>query len=156
LNGTWLYTRLRDGHCLVTLDELKGWDSDLSGLTLQEVVTNADFAELLARHRQRLADADQPAVPYSADGSLADHRGVRSSRAELLVQRGLVRFLDAERNAWKYTFKGAFVAVAGMALRQIGQVFRNRGRTTISRPGQSSYIPSERRSSRWVGVLDKV
>jgi hypothetical protein len=155
LTGTWLYTRLRDGHGLVTLDELKGWDSDLSGLTLQEVVTNADFAELLARHRQRLADADQPAEPYSADDPLADHRAFRSFRTDRLEERGLVRYRDAERNAWKYTFKGAFVAVARMAARQVGQVFRNRGRTTISRPGQSGYIPSERRSSRWVGVLDK-
>src|SRR5262249_30968539 len=71
---TWLSPRLRDGHGLFPLDELKGWDSDLPGLPLQEVVTNAVFGEPLARHRRRVADAGQPAEPYSAEDPLSDHR----------------------------------------------------------------------------------
>lgn len=155
LSATWLYTRLRDGHCLLTLDDSKGRDTDLSGLTLQEVVANADFAELLARHRQRLSEAGQPAEPYSGDDALEQHRAFRSLRMDYLAEHGLARYLDPGRNAWKHTTRGAFSGTLSAHRRNLGDISRNRGRTAISRPGQAGYVPSDRRSSRWVGLLEK-
>jgi hypothetical protein len=155
VSATWLYTRLRDGHCLLTLDDSKGEESDLSGLILQEVVTNADFAELLARHGQRLANAVQPAEPYSEDDPLEDHRAFRALRIDHLRERGLARYIGIERNARKYTLQGAFEGTLRTYSKQLRDLFQNRDRATITRPGQSGYIPSDLRSSRWVGLLDK-
>jgi hypothetical protein len=81
LEATWLYTRLGNGHCVVTLDEPKGGDSDMSGMTEQFVLARADFAELLGRRRERIAAADSPVLPFSADDPLADLRAFRAARA---------------------------------------------------------------------------
>jgi hypothetical protein len=156
LSGTWLLTRLSDGRCLYTVDEAKRGDSDPSGLTLQEVVTNADFEELLDRHRQRMAIAEQAPQPYSDSDPLGDYRSYRLFQTQRLVERGFARFLDADCSAWKHTFRGAVFVAIRSNFRQYRQRFRNRGREAIRRPGEAGYVPSSLRSSRRSGLLRTV
>jgi hypothetical protein len=147
LQATWLFTRLLDGRCLVTLDEPKGQDSDPAGLTDQKILANADFAELMALHRRRIAEADPAAIPYSAADPLADHRAFRRSRAALLVEQGWAKFLDLEENWWKYTAKGALLAALRTSAREWKRSIGQGDRQTIRRPGQKGFVPSQRRGS---------
>ena len=142
LDATWLITRIGDGRCLFTVDEPKGADSDPSGLTHQEIITNADLHELLTRHLERVAAADHPAEPYSPTAALEEHRQFRQTRTDRLEERGLARFLDQERNAWKYNVYGAIYVAALSTLNNYRQAFLNRGRRTIRRPGDPGYSPS--------------
>ncbi len=156
---TKFFTRLHDGRCLVTMDELRGRDTDLSGSLLQEVLTGSEFLELLDWHLRRLAGASQPAVPYSAKDPLGDHRAFRSEQANRLVERGLARFLDAERNVYKYTPRAATL----VAIRPYLKPYRpsrstDHGREVIAfpEPGQSSTIPAGRRAPNRTGILKNV
>jgi hypothetical protein len=142
LDATWFITRIGDGRCLFTVDEPKAADSDPSGLTHQEIRTNADFHELLTRHLERVAASLHPAEPYSPTAALEEHRQFRQARTDLLQARGLARFLDPERNGWKYNIQGAFYVAALSTLNNYRQAFSNRGRKTIRRPGQPGYTPS--------------
>lgn len=156
LQTTWLFTRLGNGHCLVTLDEPKGVDSDTTGMTEQVVLANADFPELLAHHRRRIDAADPPAVPYSASDPLADHLAFRAARAERLVDQGLAKYLDEEHRWYKYTVRGAFVAAVRTATREWVRAIRHRGRQRIARPGQRGYVSSARgepASRKWIERL---
>jgi hypothetical protein len=157
LNLTSLVTRTGEGRCLLTVDDFKGSDSDPSGLSQDEVLTNADFEELLARHTERVAASNHRAEPYPPDDPLEEHRRFRQFRAGQLEERGFIRFLDDERERWKYTVRGAAVAAFRSTLRQYLQRFSNRGRKTIPRPGEPGYVLSGQRSKRrgLPGVLGK-
>ena len=148
MNLTSLVTRAGEGRSLLTVDDFKGSDSDPSGLSEDEVLTNADFEELLARHVERVAASNHRAEPYASEDPLAEHSRFRRFRADKLEQRGFVRFLDDERERWKYTVRGAAVAAFRSTLRQYLQRFYNRGRKTIDRPGQPGYVLSSQRSAR--------
>jgi hypothetical protein len=153
LKATRMFTRKRDGHCLVTIDDPKAGDSDPTGTTEQVVVANADFAELLRTHRSRIEQAASEAIPYSQTDPLLDHRAFRAGRAEALVNSGWARYLDPEYNWYKYTVKGSFLASVRMALKEWRRAIRDRDRQKIRRPGQQGYLPSTRRaavSPRWL------
>jgi hypothetical protein len=126
LNGTNFYTRLQNGHCLMTLDEPKRRDSDPSGLSDQVIVTHASLDELLAKHRQRIEESAL-AIPYSERGALAEHKAFRSSLVELLIDRGLARFVDEDRNRWKHTLPGAWVATWGVWGRELTRQLKEGG-----------------------------
>jgi hypothetical protein len=152
LQATWMYTRLQDGRSIVTIDDPKAADSDPTGMTDQLILANADFAELLERHRQRIAAALPPAIPYSESDALADHRNSRSARADALVEMGLAKYLDDQNQWYKYTVKGAFLAAVRASLREWRRAIRHKHRDMISRPGQRGYMPSGSRgsaSARW-------
>jgi hypothetical protein len=156
LQATWLMTRLQDGRCLMTLDEPKGQDSDPTGLTEQKILANADFVELMAAHRERIAEADSVAIPYSEADPLADHRAFRRSRAALQVEQGTAKFLDPEENWWKYTAKGALFAAMRTSIKEWKRAVGQRDRQAIRRPGQKGFVPSHRReaaSFKWIDRL---
>jgi hypothetical protein len=114
----------------------------MSGMTEQFVLARADFAELLGRHRERIAAADSLAVPFSADDPLTDLRAFRAARVDRLVALGIAKFLDEQHRWYKYTVKGAFVAAVRAAGREWVRSFRDRHRNQIKRPGDASYVPS--------------
>ncbi len=156
---TRFFTRLLDGRCLVSLDELRGRDSDLSGLLVQEVLTGSEFLELLDWHCQRVVIAHQPTVPYSENDPLGDHRAFRSLQAERLVERGLARFLDGERTVWKYTPRAATLIAIRPYLKQHRAILRtDRGREVIAwpEPGRSGKLPRDRPGPHRSGVLNTV
>jgi hypothetical protein len=159
LQATWLYTRLEDGRCLVTIDDPKAGDSDPTGQTLQEVLANADFTELMGRHRQRIEESDSPPLLYSEADPLADHRAFREARAAVLVDQGWAAYLDPQDNWYKYTVKGACLAAFRATLRERKRAISQADRLRIRRPGQEGYLPSELRSSptpRWIERLQFV
>ena len=108
VNGSWLFTRLGNGTCLVTLDDERGSEYDLAGLSREAVYAGVPLAALLASHRRRVASADAPAVPYGSD-AVWDHREMMSRRIRTLVERGYATFCGETGEGWRYTPKGAVV-----------------------------------------------
>jgi hypothetical protein len=53
---------------------------------------------------------------------------IRERQAEKLVERGLAKYVDDERAAWRYTLRGAVkYYVVGVWLQPIGRLFRSLG-----------------------------
>jgi hypothetical protein len=153
LAGTCLFTRLDDGRCLMTIDEPKSQDSDPSGLTIQKIVTHADLDELIAQHRRRLTESESQGSPYSARAALEEHRAFRTRRADVLIDAGLARYLDEERNAWRYTLKGAWTAISGMYVRELKRQLKEPGEDRVARQGERGYVPTIGRHSRGLRII---
>jgi hypothetical protein len=107
VDGTWLFTRLADGRCLVTVDEPKASEYDLSGLRDNRLYPGLDFQKLLARHRERIGNAGSAALTYTESNSLADHREFMRQRVARIVDKNYARFVDEQRGVWSYTIFGA-------------------------------------------------
>jgi hypothetical protein len=154
--GSSLFTRLADGHCLLTIDEPKSQDSDPSGLTLQKIVTHADLEELIAQHRGRFTESESSGSPYSARTPLDDHRAFRTRRADVLIDAGLGRYVDEERNGWKYTLRGAWTAVSSMYMRELKRQLKEPGKDRVARQGEKGYLPGPARSGRGVRIIQQL
>jgi hypothetical protein len=109
VDATWLFTRLVDGRCLVTVDEPKASEYDLSGLRDNRLYPGLDFQKLLARHRERIANAESAALEYTGSDSLANHREFMRHRVARLVEKNYARLIDEQRGVWSYTIFGACV-----------------------------------------------
>ena len=151
-----LFTRLADGRCLVTLDQLRGRESDLAGLLVQEIVTGAEFLDLLDWHHHRVARASQPAIAYSRNDPLGDHRAFRYRQAERLVESGLARFIDPDRTAWRYSLRAATLIAFRPYLKQHRPILHSEGGQEIiswAEPGQNVNLPSPQRPPSSAGLL---
>jgi hypothetical protein len=120
--GTFLYTQLADGRCLVTVDRQMASDVDLAGLIDEALVRWARFGRLLDRHRRRVAAAPVAAVPYSKEDPLGDLKAFCIRWTGRLEEFGFVRFLEPTRTAWRYTLKGALIWSTRALLRGIRRV----------------------------------
>jgi hypothetical protein len=114
IDATWIFTRLGDGRYLVTVDNAKASEYDLTGLRAEALYPAAGLRVLLDRHRQRVAAAAGLALPFSAQDPMADHRDLIGRRVELLVQRGYAQFVDRNRGVWRYTARGAMRLALGL------------------------------------------
>ncbi|MFN7975879.1 MAG: hypothetical protein U0166_26665 [Acidobacteriota bacterium] len=98
---------------LETCDEHGAWDG--SGLVETVVLTGADVPDLRELHERRTAGVGA-LRPCDERDPLSELEAIESTRVERLVELGLARFIDAARNDWRHTFKGALlVAFRGQA-----------------------------------------
>ncbi len=104
---TSLYTLLADGRCLTTTDNQSSVDMDLTGMTEGKLAAGIGFFALLQMHRARAASA--PVKLFTAPNPLTELRAYRRDRTERLCGLGYASFLDADRSAWRYSVKGAFM-----------------------------------------------
>jgi hypothetical protein len=151
LKAIWLYTKLSDGRCLMTTDNSAAIESDLSGMTEPVLVTNADFDELLARHRRRVDEAPLPVSPFAHADSFADFMAFRTARVDHLVEIGFARYLDDRKDSWRYTPRGALAVAAATYFKQFASILRNTPRDSIARPGEVGYVPSTKAVKRTGG-----
>lgn len=156
VKATWLFTPLSDGRCLMTTDHSAAMESDLSGMTEMALVANADFDELLARHRKRVDEAPLPSGAFSKADPFGGFNAFRRSRVERLIERGQARFLDDEQDAWKYTVRGALAVATNTYREQFAAIVGNTFRSSVPRPGDPGYGPSPRKRRKpWLTSLMK-
>jgi len=149
--ATSLTSKLIDGRVLITVDAPGAMAADLSGMTEWKVVTNADFPELLARHRARLEAEMTPVEPYPDLDPLDTQLELIAQRAERMARAGYIYYLDDGRDEWRYTAWGAVVRVIDSYRRIFVQIMRNYGRRKLSRPGDYGYVPSQNgRTRAWL------
>jgi hypothetical protein len=109
VDGSWLFTMLRDGRRFVTLDDEKGSEPDLTGRVDEAIHRRLALPALLETHRRRVAAAGGAVQPYSERDALAEHRDALKRRIDTLVGMGYARFVDPARSTWVYTLRGAAV-----------------------------------------------
>lgn len=114
VEGTWLFTVLADGRCLVTLDSAAGSEIDFTGIIEEALVEDIGFEGLLRQHQARVGAAGVPVVAWTAEDPLADFHAFRTRRIERLVALGCAALYRDDPNAWHYTARGS----VALALRQ--------------------------------------
>ena len=113
VDGCWLFTRLADGRYLVTLNDQRASEYDLSGLREEALLPQASLVPLLAYHRRRASSPGRLSLSYSDSDPLADHRDCLSRKVEATVQRGYAYFSDRSAGVWHYTIRGAILLSLG-------------------------------------------
>jgi hypothetical protein len=100
-----LLVSLIGGRYLITTDEFG--EDDISGFLDYEVLNQAQFPELLARHEDRLAGSNVQPVLFLAQDMSEDLIAMQKARACQMVKLGYAKFLDSDNNVWRHTAKGA-------------------------------------------------
>ena len=153
--ATWLTSKFVDGRVFVTVDYSGAMSSDLSGMTESKLVANADFSEMLAKHRARLEAEMTPVEAYSEHDPLGEHIELIAQRAERMARAGYIYYLDDREDEWRYTFWGAIVRVTDSYRRIFGQIVRNYSRRSMSRPGDPGFVPAQNAKARaWLRYVE--
>jgi hypothetical protein len=120
--GIWLYSRTADGGTLLTTNE-RG-EQDISGVEDQQTWHGMPLPELVEKHRQRLLNL--VIQPFSTEAALVEYFDIRRRKAAALVARGYAKYVDDDRLAWRYNFKGAIVFyVTAVIVRPLRRLFRS-------------------------------
>lgn len=106
-----------------------------SGLLDYEVRQNAHLPELLNRHEDRLARAEDEIVYFLAENMEEDLDAIQVERARRMVELDYAKFRDADRSVWSYTVKGALHLYFRSYLKQILRGLAMGHRQWRSRPG---------------------
>jgi len=130
---TRLYTRLRDGGIVMTIDDHTVMD--LSQTTDAKVLMRADFEELARVHARRIIVLSDEALPYARE-NLAEQLNQRESeRVSLLVSLGYGRYLDSQKTVWRHTIRGAWQLTFAGVFRGVRDAEDQSERKHLSRPG---------------------
>jgi hypothetical protein len=108
LSGTWLISKIEDGRCLVTIDNQPASDIDISGQWREQLHLRPGVGKLIDHHRTWITQYMAQPRAFSEENALKEYEQCRRKKYEFLHSLGYIRFLDAEREKWKYTIKGAF------------------------------------------------
>ena len=102
---TYLVTPLNDGTYLCTTDNIG--ESDPSGLFRFKRHWNGLFRNLWALHQKRLAKAGPAAMEFREDSAFDALTEVWDRRVQLMIDKGLAQYIDAEQQCWRHSFFGA-------------------------------------------------
>ena len=133
VDGSWLFTRLSNGGCIASIDNEAGREHDLTGLIHESVYPRRTLEALLASHRQAVAAAGAPAVPYS--DPLSDHRELLSRRIRALVNDGYASFCGQSHERWRYTARGAVAATLSSYWRGVSEGLRQKAPASPAQRG---------------------
>jgi hypothetical protein len=106
INKTSLRTRLADGRILESAD-CSAW-KDPGGVFDRKVLVNADFAELVAFHKQRVLASGSTALSVNPRAACEEFEKMDWERGARWVQLGLARWVDIQQHSIRLTIRGAF------------------------------------------------
>ncbi|MEM6392809.1 MAG: hypothetical protein AAF797_08570 [Planctomycetota bacterium] len=90
--------------------------ADLSGLVAQASLPAEPFEAVYFFHRNRVASAEGPVVPFDPGTLVDDLLEHERRRAEITIARGWGRWLDPDQTRWRYTPRGALRLAMNMVL----------------------------------------
>jgi hypothetical protein len=134
IRRTRLLSCLADGGLLETTDEFG--TKDLSGLTAKEMVVNARFEELYARHTTRLAEGSAGPKAFRTENALAVYETMQGLKASRMEELGLARFDKRTRSSWHYTAKGAWQLYFKGFKKEKAEGMAQIERSNLKRPGE--------------------
>jgi hypothetical protein len=107
---TQIYTPLQGGKWLVTSDNTGAGDPSRQ-LKYKRVV-NVLFPQLLEAHLKQVAKYGPQVKQFSETNAMDALFALYDEHVQLMVKRGLARYLNAEKTRWSYTpFAGLLVCV---------------------------------------------
>jgi hypothetical protein len=102
---TFLFSPLNDGTYLCTTDNIG--ESDPSGLFRYKRHWNGLFAGLWKIHQNRLANAQFMTAKFRESVPFEALTAVHDRRTQLMIEKGLARYVDADQVCWRHSFLGA-------------------------------------------------
>ncbi len=105
VRGTTLYTRTVDGRTYTTTDTNNS-ERDLSGTSRNQYVQAFSQELLLKAHEAWLQEVQATVLPFTPGRELDQLHALREERCRILHSKGMIRYVDSNSNAWKYTFFG--------------------------------------------------
>lgn len=106
LEGIWLFSKTVQGRAIVTITNQSADEYDLSGLTKNNLILTNDFQKAYRDHIVKFNASEWAFERFTAGRELEDLLRLRYQRLEYMEQRGWIRFLDLEKDRWKYTVLG--------------------------------------------------
>jgi hypothetical protein len=134
---TRLITRLRDGSFLETADE--AGTVDITGATQLVILLYADLTALNALHESRLASCSEGSQLFADKNILTQMEEMEMARGERLVDFGLARFADWDRETIRYTLKGAWKLMLKSRFGARPELKKQTHRVELKRPGDPGY-----------------
>jgi hypothetical protein len=107
VKGTWLYSKSNNEGCYYSVDNQSGLVTDISGFWRDKLLFDDNFAALYAKHQKWTDGNIISRKMYSNGAELDEHRKALTYRCEYMEKTGYIRFLDSDKQFWKYTLKGA-------------------------------------------------
>ncbi len=105
--GTWLFSKSDNEHGYYTVDNQSGIEKDLTKLWRDQLVFTDDFTTLYEKHRDWIQKSAPSLMTYQDSNELEEHRRMRRYRFDYMEKQGLIRYLDIDKEYWKYTLLGA-------------------------------------------------
>lgn len=116
IKGVWLFSKTADGRVLVTITNQSADEYDMSGLNENNLILTDDFKKAFRCHVNKMNEHDWRFEPFAPGAELGDLQMLEMNRLQMLKDKNLIRFLDDEKDRWKYTVKGgAIFSVFGIA-----------------------------------------
>lgn len=108
VESTIIHTPAVDGqHLYYTADHQVGIEIDHSGQWKSQLAANTGFQEQWAKHRSWLAAQNVTPRTFTYGHELDEHRQIRHAHFQHLASLGLIKFIDSEKEWWRFSFKGA-------------------------------------------------
>ena len=107
VRGTWLYSKTNNEECYCSVDNQSGKPNDISGLWHEELLFYKNFAKLYEKHQRWTQGKMISRVIYPERAELDEHRKAIRYHAEYMEKLGYIRFVDGDKQFWKYTLRGA-------------------------------------------------
>jgi hypothetical protein len=101
---TWLFTPLQDGRVLVTTDNND--EGDHSGMYVAKRIIGAKLPQLVSAHRARMDKFGAQATKFRERSAADALFGIYRRRVDRMIERGIVRYIDAEHAHWRYNVWG--------------------------------------------------
>jgi 2-polyprenyl-3-methyl-5-hydroxy-6-metoxy-1,4-benzoquinol methylase len=131
---TLLYSKPVGRAVLVTSDEIG--EVDITGVFDKEFLLNADLEELWKLHKSRLSFLAGKVEKFNRSDVLAEFEELSRRQARALVEHGLGRWLDKQREQYRYTLKGAIQHYFCFR-RESRKLTQQKDRISRRKPGES-------------------
>jgi hypothetical protein len=90
-----------------TTDNQTGVEIDVTGLWKSQLIPNANFDFLRARHNEWLQKTGVSLHYFCAGRELEEFRRIRENHFDALGRKGGIAFIDSSRTYWRYTLRGS-------------------------------------------------
>jgi hypothetical protein len=105
--GTWLFSKSDNEHGYYSVDKQSCIEKDISKLWHDQLVFADDFATLYEKHQKWIQTNAVSLKIYPSGNELEEHRRSRRYRIDYMEKQGYIRYLDNDKEYWKYTLLGA-------------------------------------------------
>jgi hypothetical protein len=133
LKKTVRRSRLEDGRVIESGDD-PGL-VDVSRLVDRAVLLNAGLEELMRFHLQRIVSSGSAPVPFKGESVIADYEQVDLEKGARMVDLGLARWVNPQRDVVRMTLRGALAHVTHGLFKDMVKLSAQKDRANIRRAG---------------------
>lgn len=119
--GTWLISKSDNENTYLSVDQQRCLEKDISKLGHSRLVSADNFVALYENHKSWIKSGVPSLKMYPAGSELEEYRRSRRYRFDYMEKLGVIRFIDSDKECWKYNLIGAIK----LSLLTFVTIFRN-------------------------------